>query len=134
MSKINRIVLITGCAGFIGAALAKRFLNDNFKVIGIDNINDYYDQNLKLSRLKDIKDLAVEDFDSLDEVIQSLWYQSRREKPSLFSRIKNALTFDSFKIDVTFSSVHEYLSQSRDRFDLEQRERKIMRGNRWGLA
>ena len=58
MSKINKIVLITGCAGFIGAALAKRFLNDNFKVIGIDNINDYYDQNLKLSRLKDIKDLA----------------------------------------------------------------------------
>ena len=41
MSKINKIVLITGCAGFIGAALAKRFLNDNFKVIGIDNINDY---------------------------------------------------------------------------------------------
>ena len=61
-------------------------------------------------------------------------YQSRKEKPSLFSRIKNALTFDSFKMDVTFSSVHEYLSQSRDRFDLEQRERKIMRGNRWGLA
>lgn len=61
-------------------------------------------------------------------------YQSRREKPSLFSRIKNALTFDSFKIDVTFSSVHDYLSQSKDRFDLEQRERNIMRGNRWGLA
>jgi hypothetical protein len=61
-------------------------------------------------------------------------YQSRRKKPSLFSRIKNALTFDSFKMDVTFSSVHEYLSQSKDRFDLEQRERKIMRGNRWGLA
>ena len=61
-------------------------------------------------------------------------YQSRKEKPSLFSRIKNALTFDSFKMDVTFSSVHDYLSQSKDRFDLEQRERKIMRGNRWGLA
>ena len=55
MSKINKVVLITGCAGFIGAALAKRFLAEDYKVIGIDNINDYYDQNLKLSRLEEIK-------------------------------------------------------------------------------
>jgi len=61
-------------------------------------------------------------------------YQSKGRKPSLLSRIKNALTFDTFKMDVTFLSVHQYLSQSRDRFDLEQRERNIMRGNRWGLA
>ena len=34
----------------------------------------------EITKLKDIKDLAVEDFDTLDEVIQSLWHQSRREK------------------------------------------------------
>ena len=46
--------MITGCAGFIGAALTKRFLSANYKVIGIDNLNDYYDQDLKRNRLKDI--------------------------------------------------------------------------------
>ena len=61
-------------------------------------------------------------------------YQSKRKKASLLSRIKQALTFDTFKMDVTFSSIHEYLSQAKDRFDLEQREKNIMRGNRWGLA
>lgn len=60
--------------------------------------------------------------------------QSKRKKVTLLSRIKQALTFDTFKMDVTFSSIHEYLSQAKDRFDLEQREKNIMRGNRWGLA
>ena len=59
MSK-KRKVLITGCAGFIGASLSKRFLKDNYEVIGIDNINDYYDQNLKLARLKDIDNYKIE--------------------------------------------------------------------------
>ena len=45
-------VIITGAAGFIGSALAERFIKANYKVIGIDNINDYYDINLKKSRLK----------------------------------------------------------------------------------
>ena len=49
MNKFEKVVLITGCAGFIGAALSKRFLAANFKVIGIDNLNNYYDRNLKLS-------------------------------------------------------------------------------------
>ena len=59
MTSINKHVLITGCAGFIGAALSKRFLRDKYKVTGIDNINDYYDQNLKISRLEDIKKITV---------------------------------------------------------------------------
>ena len=56
MNKFEKVVLITGCAGFIGAALSKRFLAANFKVIGIDNLNDYYDRQLKYERLKDIED------------------------------------------------------------------------------
>ena len=50
----NGVVLITGCAGFIGAALAKKFLKENYKVIGIDNLNDYYDPELKQLRLDQI--------------------------------------------------------------------------------
>ncbi len=53
-------VLITGCAGFIGAYLSKRFLKDDFRVIGVDNINNYYDKNLKFSRLKAIDDYVID--------------------------------------------------------------------------
>ncbi|WP_294564432.1 NAD-dependent epimerase/dehydratase family protein [uncultured Succinatimonas sp.] len=46
-------VLVTGSAGFIGAALVKALLNKEHEVVGIDNINSYYDQNLKYARLSD---------------------------------------------------------------------------------
>jgi len=45
-------ILITGVAGFIGFHLAKRLLDDGHEVVGLDNINDYYDVNLKYGRLK----------------------------------------------------------------------------------
>src|SRR5690554_2577577 len=48
--------LITGAAGFIGSFLSKRLLEDGNKVVGVDNINDYYDINLKYERLNLIKD------------------------------------------------------------------------------
>ncbi len=44
--------LVTGAAGFIGFHLAKRLLDNGCRVIGVDNINDYYDPNLKHDRLK----------------------------------------------------------------------------------
>jgi UDP-glucuronate 4-epimerase len=47
-------VLVTGSAGFIGFHTAIRLLAEGYKVIGLDNINDYYDVNLKYGRLKEI--------------------------------------------------------------------------------
>ena len=47
-------ILVTGSAGFIGYHLCKSLLNDNYDVLGIDNINDYYDVNLKKSRLNEL--------------------------------------------------------------------------------
>lgn len=47
-------VLVTGAAGFIGYFLSKRLLNEGHKVIGIDNMNDYYSPDLKFARLKDL--------------------------------------------------------------------------------
>jgi UDP-glucuronate 4-epimerase len=44
-------VLVTGAAGFIGAAVANRLLDRGGEVIGVDNISDYYDPKLKLARL-----------------------------------------------------------------------------------
>lgn len=48
----TKTILITGTAGFIGFHLAKRLLELDCKVIGIDNLNDYYDVNLKQARLE----------------------------------------------------------------------------------
>lgn len=49
-------VLITGTAGFIGSTLALRLLARGDEVIGVDNVNDYYDVNLKLARLARVKE------------------------------------------------------------------------------
>ena len=48
-------ILITGAAGFIGYNIAKFLLDNNYKVLGIDNINDYYPKKFKLARLKILK-------------------------------------------------------------------------------
>ena len=52
----NKVVPVTGAAGFIGANLVKRLLNDfeSVKVVGIDSITDYYDVRLKYERLEEL--------------------------------------------------------------------------------
>ena len=55
MSSKTKYVFITGVAGFIGMHLANFFLKEGYNVLGIDNENDYYDVNLKLRRLDQLK-------------------------------------------------------------------------------
>lgn len=60
MKKIeleNKTIFVTGAAGFIGSNLAKRLLNEvsNVKVIGLDNMNEYYDVKIKESRLAELE-------------------------------------------------------------------------------
>ena len=77
-------VIVTGSAGFIGAALSLRLLERGDEVIGIDNLNDYYDVNLKLARLARIKPhsnftearISLQDRATLDE----LFSRSRPER------------------------------------------------------
>ena len=47
-------ILVTGTAGFIGYHLATKLLERGDEVVGIDNINDYYDVNLKYARLQEL--------------------------------------------------------------------------------
>ncbi len=56
----GKTVMVTGSAGFIGSNLVKRLFRDikDINVIGIDNMNDYYDVNIKYERLKEIEAIA----------------------------------------------------------------------------
>lgn len=49
---MNKKILVTGAAGFIGFHTAIQFIKNGFEVVGIDNLNDYYEQTLKIARLK----------------------------------------------------------------------------------
>jgi len=72
-------ILVTGCAGFIGWAVAKRLLEEGHKVIGVDNLNSYYDVRLKHYRLEDLRSyrdfkffqLDIEDYGKLKEVFEN---------------------------------------------------------------
>ena len=48
-------ILITGIAGFIGFHLGRKLLEENWQVVGVDNMNDYYDVQLKIDRLKQLE-------------------------------------------------------------------------------
>ncbi|MDE0284309.1 MAG: NAD-dependent epimerase [Gammaproteobacteria bacterium] len=73
-------ILVTGCAGFIGAALSRRLLERGDGVIGVDNLNDYYDPGLKQDRLG-----LLEDFDNFS--FRKLDISDRSQVERLFREI-----------------------------------------------
>jgi UDP-glucuronate 4-epimerase len=74
-------ILITGAAGFIGFYLTKKLLQDGFAVVGIDNLNDYYDPALKKARLAEIPAGSAYSFEKID-------LADRAAMADLFSRHK----------------------------------------------
>lgn len=60
------LVLVTGAAGFIGYHLSKRLLEESIDVIGIDNLNEYYDSNLKKDRLEVLTNYSNFQFHRID--------------------------------------------------------------------
>ena len=75
--------LVTGVAGFIGMHIAKRLLDEGNEVLGIDNINSYYNPQLKLDRLKQIEHfdnfqfikMDISDRDAISELFQTEKFQ-----------------------------------------------------------
>ena len=71
MKNEDSLILVTGAAGFIGAALSQQLLKLGFHVVGIDNLNDYYDVNLKHDRLKQLEGSSDWTFHKIDLADQS---------------------------------------------------------------
>lgn len=74
-------ILVTGAAGFIGFHLCRRLINDDYEVIGIDNLNSYYDINLKKSRLN------LLEFEAKTQSKNFIFFKENIENQSQISKI-----------------------------------------------
>jgi len=74
-------ILVTGAAGFIGAAVSKSLLSRGHSVVGLDNLNDYYDVGLKKARLQDIEST----FEDAEFLFHELPVEERERVSELFT-------------------------------------------------
>jgi UDP-glucuronate 4-epimerase len=78
----SNTVLVTGVAGFIASRTAEMLLEKGFQVVGVDNMNDYYDVKLKQYRLDQLlkhpqfvfHHLDIEDYEGLKKLFSSNWF------------------------------------------------------------
>lgn len=92
-------ILLTGVAGFIGAATAQKLLSENNIVIGIDNINEYYDPSLKYSRLNKLG-ISEEGHEWHKPVISDKWPEFTFIRMDLNDTEKIAVLFSEEQFDV----------------------------------
>jgi len=114
-------ILVTGAAGFIGFHLCEKLVKENHEVVGLDNINDYYSQDLKLARLKELG------LESEDTFKFNLKYQSTTYSNFSFFRMnledRNSLP-ELFKKE-SFDIVCNLAAQAGVRYSLENPEAYI---------
>ncbi|WNH12238.1 NAD-dependent epimerase [Thalassobellus suaedae] len=116
----GKTVLVTGAAGFIGYHVSKHLLEKGFEVVGLDNINDYYDVDLKLARLRELG--IAKNSISLNELCKSEIYNSFTfVKMNLENRTELPKLFKSKKIDI----VCNLAAQAGVRYSIENPESYI---------
>ena len=79
-------ILVTGAAGFIGFHLCKRLLEEGIEIVGIDNLNSYYDVELKNSRLQELSKVSNKNFH---------FYKINIEDKNEIDKIFNVWDFDT---------------------------------------
>ncbi len=106
-------ILITGTAGFIGFHLAKKLLERGDEVVGLDNINDYYDVNLKYARLAE---LGIEKNDIKEnELTQS----SNSQHQFIKADLADSLTINKLFETEKFDAVCNLAAQAGVRYSIE---------------
>ena len=107
-------ILVTGTAGFIGYHLAKKLLNRGDEVVGLDNINDYYDVNLKYARLNE---LGI----SKEEIIENKLIFSKTYPKHKFVKMDLADTNSIYNLFETekFDAVCNLAAQAGVRYSIE---------------
>ena len=126
---MKKIILVTGAAGFIGYHLCKRLLKEDYIVIGIDNLNDYYDVKLKESRLNQLslnskenqnwlfRKISIEKIDQLSNIFSEY-------KPNMVinlaaqAGVRYSIKNPAVYIDTNLKGFHNILDCSV-KFDIE---------------
>ncbi|WP_323593342.1 NAD-dependent epimerase [Aliarcobacter butzleri] len=107
-------ILVTGTAGFIGYHLARKLLNRGNEVVGLDNINDYYDVNLKYARLNELGILK-------EEIIENELISSKTYPKHKFVKIDLADTNSIYNLfeSEKFDTVCNLAAQAGVRYSIE---------------
>ena len=85
-------ILVTGCAGFIGYHLSKRLLKNGYHVVGLDNLNTYYDTDLKKARLNNLNEITKSASYKFDFVLEDIKNSEALEK--LFKNFNFKIVFN----------------------------------------
>lgn len=96
--KMN--ILVTGAAGFIASRVAQMLVQRGDTVVGVDNINDYYDVRLKYARLRELLGVNVERVDELTMYVSSVYPNLRFVKLSIDDKEAVDWLFERTKYDV----------------------------------
>ncbi len=112
-------VLVTGAAGFIGYHLSKKLIAEGHEVFGMDNINDYYDPQLKFDRLKDLG-IPQEDCEVFHNTISSSTYGDKMSFVRM--RIEDRDTLPSIFEKEKFDVVCNLAAQAGVRYSIENPE------------
>lgn len=107
-------ILVTGSAGFIGFHLSQKLLDKGYNVVGLDNINDYYDPKLKFDRLKELG--IIKEEISYGKIVKSNKY-SRFEFIKL--NLEDKLELDQFFQQLNFDKVCNLAAQAGVRYSVE---------------
>ena len=107
-------ILVTGTAGFIGYHLAKKLLERGDEVVGLDNINDYYDVNLKYARLNE---LGIDKDELKDNVLVSS--KTYPKHKFIKANLEDSQTINNLFETEKFDAVCNLAAQAGVRYSIE---------------
>ncbi len=112
----SKKILVTGAAGFIGYHLCQKLLIEGYHVVGLDNINDYYDINLKYARLEQLGISRTDAEVFNEECVSSVWNdQLTFVRMNLEDKDALPIMFDKYKFDMVINLA----AQAGVRYSLE---------------